>query len=202
MSTGTVAKAGFTPRQRVLAAAYGLFTRRGVRDVGVDEIITSSQVAKATFYRHFPSKDDLVLAVLDERERVWTWGLVEAGARQRGSTPTGRLLGIFDVFDDWFGRPDDFDGCSFINVLLEMGADHPLGQASIGYLANIRTIVREWAEEAELRDPDEFARSWHILMKGSIVSAAEGDTAAAQRAKQMAGWLIDHHTQPPPLPER
>lgn len=180
-------------RERILATAYGLFTRRGIRGVGVNEIIASSGAAKASFYRHFPSKDDLVLAVLARREQNWTKGLVETGARRRGTTPQERLLAIFDVFDEWFACREDFEACSFINVLLEMGAAHPLGRASIDYLANIRQIVCDWAKEAGLREPDEFAHSWHILMKGSIITAAEGDTRAAHRAKQMAGWLIEHH---------
>ncbi|WP_334173774.1 helix-turn-helix domain-containing protein, partial [Sinomonas sp.] len=49
-------------RERILGAAYWLFARRGIRDVGVDELIAASGVARATFYRHFRSKDDLVLA--------------------------------------------------------------------------------------------------------------------------------------------
>ncbi|TDE08511.1 TetR/AcrR family transcriptional regulator [Jiangella asiatica] len=179
-------------RERILSASYDLFARRGIRAVGVDEVIDRSKVAKATFYRHFRSKTDLVLAFLERREQEWTLGFVKAGSEQRGSTAEERLLAIFDVFDDWFGS-DGFDGCSFINVLLEMGGDHPLGAASIEYLENIRAIVRERAQEAGLRDPDAFARSWHILMKGSIVSAAEGDREAAQRAKDMARCLIDRY---------
>ena len=77
--------------------------------------------------------------------------------------------------------------------MLEMGSEHPASAASIRHLENIRSIVQLLAEEAGLRDPDSFARSWHILMKGSIVSAAEGDAEAAQRAKSMARCLIDEH---------
>ncbi|MQA26227.1 MAG: TetR family transcriptional regulator [Micromonosporaceae bacterium] len=193
MATGTSVDGLTRARERVLATAYDLFARRGIRAVGVDEIVASSRVAKATFYRHFPSKDDLVLAFLQRREREWTWGLVEAGARARGSTPLEQLLAIFDVFDEWFARRDDFNGCSFINVLLEMGPEHRVGRACIDYLANIRGIVHDWAAEAGLDDPDGFARSWHILMKGSIISAAEGDTHAARRAQRMAWWLIEDH---------
>jgi hypothetical protein len=78
----------------------------------------------------------------------------------------------------------------FINVLLEMGPEHPAGSASILYLEKIRELVRRFAG---LRDTESFARSWHILMKGSIVSAAEGDTEAAQRGKTMARQLIDQY---------
>ncbi|MFH8347465.1 TetR/AcrR family transcriptional regulator [Streptomyces sp. NPDC018045] len=179
-------------RERILETAYELFSRRGIRAVGVDEVIARSRVAKATLYRNFPSKDALVLAFLERREERWTRGFVEAGARGRGTDAEGRLLAVFDVFDEWFRLPD-FDACTFINVLLEMGREHPLGRASIGYLENIRAIVRSLAEEAGLRDTEDFARSWHILMKGSIISAAEGDTEAARRAQDMARTLIERH---------
>jgi AcrR family transcriptional regulator len=179
-------------RDRVLDAAYELFSRRGVRDVGIDELIERAGVAKATLYRHFPSKEDLVAAFLERREQRWTREWVEAEASRRGSTPEEALLAIFDLFDEWFRR-EDFEGCSFINVLLEMGTDHPAGRGSAHHLENIRSIVRRFAEEAGLRDPGSFAHSWHILMKGSIVAAAEGDADAALRAKSMGRRLIDQH---------
>lgn len=179
-------------RERILAAAYELFSTRGVRGVGVNELISRSGVAKASFYRHFASKDELVLAFLARRDQLWTVDKVVSEARRRGTSPEEQLLAIFDVFADWFERAD-FEACSFVNVLLEMGSDHPLGRASIDYLAKIRGHVQQLAEEASLRAPAGFSHSWHILMKGSIVSAAEGDLAAAGRARQMAGWLIEHH---------
>ena len=183
-------------RDRILTAAYELFSQRRIRDVGVDEVIERAGVAKASLYRHFSSKDDLVVAFLELREERWTVGWVEAEARRRGRTPEEQLLAIFGLFDEWFHR-DDFEACSFINVLLEMGPAHPAGTASVQHLANIRSIVSKLAEEAGLREPDSFARSWHILMKGSIVSAAEGDEEAARRAKAMARLLIEEHRQPP-----
>ena len=179
-------------RERILDTAYELFSSRGVRDVGIDEVIERAGVAKATLYRHFPSKDDLVIAFLERREERWTLAWVEAEARRRGTTPEEQLLAIFEVFDEWFHR-DDFEACSFINVLLEMGPAHPAGQASLRHLASIRSVVARLAEEAALRDPESFARSWHILMKGSIVSAAEGDAEAAKRARSMASLLIEQH---------
>ena len=178
--------------ERILDASYELFSRRAVRDVGVDEVIERAGVAKATLYRHFPSKDDLVLAFLERREQLWTREFVETEAMSRGATPEEQLLAIFDVFDEWFRR-SDFEACSFINVLLEMGPAHPAGGASVSYLENIRAIVRRLAEEAGIQDPVSFAHSWHILMKGSIVAAADGDVDAARRAKSMARLLLDRH---------
>ncbi|MDV8149589.1 helix-turn-helix domain-containing protein [Arthrobacter sp. B10-11] len=189
---GEAAISGADARQRIVDTAYELFARRGIRDVGVNELISRAGVAKATFYRHFSSKDELVLAFLEQRDRQWTVDLIVADARRRGGTPAEQLLAIFDVFGDWFRR-DDFEACSFINILLEMGANHPLGRASIDYLARIRGHVQQLAEEAGLRDTEDFSRSWHILMKGSIISAAEGDADAAKRAQAMARTLIEQY---------
>jgi AcrR family transcriptional regulator len=177
---------------RIMAVAYELFSRRGVRDVGVNELIERSGVAKATFYRHFPSKDSLVLAFLEQRDKQWTTDLILSEALRRHSTPREQLLAIFDVFGEWFQR-EDFEGCSFAKVLLEMGPGHPLGQASISYLTKIRGHIQATAIEAGLVRPEEFAYSLLVLMKGSILQALEGDLQAAKRAQQMAGWLIEHH---------
>ena len=192
--TGSLDRAQPEPdaRERILETSYELFAQRGIRAVGIDEVIDRAAVAKATLYRHFPSKDDLVLAFLARRERLWTHGFVEREARRRGSTAEDQLLAIFDAFDEWFRR-DDFEACSFINVMLEMSPLHPTGRAAVQHLENIRSLVRDLADEAGLRDPASFARSWHILMKGSIVSAAEGDAEAAVRAKAMARLLIEQH---------
>src|SRR6202047_3040659 len=179
-------------RERILDASYELFSRRGIRAVGVNEVIERAGVATATLYRHFPSKDALVLAFLEARDQRWTHGLVEAEAHRRGSDPEERLLAIFDVLDEWFHR-DDFEAGSFIKVLLELGPEHPAGDARVRHLEQLRAIVRRLAEEAGLRDTDSFAHSWHILMEGSIVVAAEGDVDAAQRGKAMARPLIDQY---------
>lgn len=179
-------------RERILTSAYELFSRRGIRDVGIGEVIERASIAKATLYRHFPSKNDLVLAFLDRRGRVWTKETLEAGARGRGATAERQLLALFDVLDDWFHRPD-YESCSFINILLEMRPTHPAGRAAIDQLNEVRGVVKDLADEAGLREIDSFASAWHLLMNGSIVSAAAGDTNAAQPAKELARVLIEQH---------
>jgi hypothetical protein len=99
-------------------------------------------------------------------------------------------LAIFDVFDGWF-RKDTFEGCSFINVLLESRTDSPVHKAAAAHLAKIRAIVRVLADDARLREPEKFAQAWHMLMKGSIVSACEGNKNAAREAKRAARLIID-----------
>jgi len=183
-------------RERILNVAYELFSRRGIRAVGTEEVIERAGVAKATLYRHFATKNDLVLAVLQRREEIWTHGLIEAQSRERGNTPEEQLLAIFDVMHDWFQLRDGYEGCSFINVLLELGADHPAGQASVAHIDNVRDIVRRRAVAAGLSDVEDFAWSWHILMKGAIILAAVGDPNAAMRAQKMARTLIEQHRPP------
>jgi AcrR family transcriptional regulator len=161
--------------------------------VGTDEVIEQAGVAKATLYRHFATKNALVVEVLQRREQLWTHGLIEAQSRQRGTTPEEQLLAIFDVMHDWFQSHDGYEGCSFINVLLELGADHPAGQASVAHIEHVRDIVRQRAVAAGLRDIENFASSWHILMKGAIILAAVGDLEAAHRAQAMARVLIEKH---------
>ena len=178
-------------RERILQTAYDLFSRRSIRDVGIGELIERASVAKATLYRHFPSKEELVLAFLERRGEVWTHGFLESGAR-RAATAEQRLLALFDVLDEWFQR-DDYESCSFVGVLLEMGADHPLGRAAIAQLEDVQLTVRTLAVEAGLGEPDAFARTCQLLIDGAIVAAAAGDNDAARRARSMALTLVDQH---------
>lgn len=180
-------------RERVSRAAYELFSREGVRAVGVDAVIAKAGAAKMTLYRNFPSKNELILDFLRRREQLWTHEWLEAESRRRGETPREQLLAIFDVFAEWFSQPD-FEGCSFLTTMIEINEPtHPVHQAAIGHLANIRVYLRELAAAAGISDTDSFARKWHILMKGSIMAAHEGDTAAAARAREIGELLLREH---------
>lgn len=184
-------------RERLVGAAYELFSQSGVQAVGIDAIIERSGVARQTMYRHFGSKQELVLAFLERREQLWTRDWLQAEVARRGATPQEQLLAIFDVFDEWFRRPD-FEGCSFINVLLEHpSGKHPVHRAAAAYLAGIRQFLEDLARQAGIADAQDFAREWHILMKGSIVAAGEGDREAAMHAKKVAALLLKAATQPP-----
>jgi len=180
-------------RERLSRAAYELFSREGTRSVGVDAVIARAGTAKMTLYRNFPSKDDLILDFLRRREQLWTLGWLEAESQRRGETPRDQLLAIFDVFSEWFNQPD-FEGCSFLTTMIEVNdRDHPVHQAAVVYLANIRSYLERLAAEAGIRDTDSFARKWHILMKGSIMAAHEGDAAAAKRARELGELLLAQH---------
>jgi AcrR family transcriptional regulator len=186
----TTATGPSSARDRILEAAYGLFSARGIGTVGVDSIVAESGVAKMSLYRHYGSKEGLVLAFLEQREKRWTVDWLEAEVARRADDPAQRLLAIFDVFDGWFRR-SDFEGCSFINVLLEGGVQGPVHEAAVGYLSNIRRMISRFATEAGLADVAAFAQTWHMLMKGSIVAAHEGNREAARQARHGAAMILD-----------
>ena len=181
-------------RERILDTAYELFSRHGTRAVGVDRIIAEAGTAKMTLYRNFASKEELIVAFLARREERWTRGWLQAEVERRADTPQGRLLAIFDVFGEWFAL-EDFEGCSFINVMLELtDREDPARVASVRHLSVIREFLAGLAEAAGVADPEAFARQWHILMKGSIVAAAEGDAQAAARAQELGALLLAART--------
>ena len=177
-------------KERIIDAAYELFSRQGTRSVGVDAIIERSGVAKMTLYRHFRSKQDLVIAFLRRREELWTRNWLEREVRARAADPKGRLLTVFDLFDEWFQRPD-FEGCPFVGVLLEYEPGNKIREAAAEHLAQIRAFLMGLAVEAGLGDAKGLAEVWHMLMKGSIIAACGGNRAAAVQARGAAVLLLE-----------
>src|SRR4051812_25712446 len=156
MATAETAPGGGA-RERILSAAYDLFSQRGIQAVGIDAIIEESGVARQTLYRNFASKEELVLAFLERREARWTNAWLRREVELRAREPRERLLAIFDVFDDWF-HTATFEGCSFINVMLE----HPdpknaIHRASVMHLAGIRDFLRALTTQVGVDDPDDLA---------------------------------------------
>jgi AcrR family transcriptional regulator len=177
-------------RERLLRTAYELFRRYGLNTVGVDRIVTEADVAKTTLYRHFSSKDELAVSVLEHHEQVWTRDWLERTVRERETAGAG-LLAIFDAFDDWFRR-DDFRGCLFTNALLETRDPRsPVQTAAATGLGNIRALIASLAKEAGVRDPDLFARQLQMLLLGAIVHAVAGQLDAARQAREVARVLLE-----------
>jgi AcrR family transcriptional regulator len=184
------ARPGGNARERILDTAYELFSHDGIRAVGVDRIIAEAGIAKATLYRHFPSKEQLVIAFLDLRERRWTHEWLVAESERRAASPRERVLTVFDVLDDWFHRAD-YEGCAFINTLLEISdVDSPIHQDAVRRLAVVREILERWAAQAGTRNPLETSYQLQILMMGAIVSAGRGDLDAARRARELVVLLL------------
>jgi AcrR family transcriptional regulator len=143
-----------------------------------------------TLYRHFRSKDELVIAALERREEAWTINWLVRETEERAETPAERLLAIFDVLDEWFRRKD-YEGCFFINTLLE-SHDHSSrvgARAALG-MSNLCKFVRRLADEAGIGDAKTFARRWHLLVSGAIVLASSGYRDAALQAKETGKLLL------------
>lgn len=180
---------GAPVRRRIDETAYRLFSRHGIRGVGVDAICAESGVAKMTLYRHYPAKDDLALAFLRQRTRLFSrpW---QQDVERRAHSPEARLLAVFDALGDWFRRRD-YAGCPVIKALLETeDRDDPVRKGTLGYFAELRGFLRRLAEQAGLRRPDNVARQWMVLIKGSVVAACAGDRDASMRAKKLAAALL------------
>jgi AcrR family transcriptional regulator len=179
------------PRGRTIRTAYDLFCQHGVQAIGVDRIVAEAGVAKMTLYRNFRSKEELVVATLERREELWTWGWLGGEVERRGGTPVEKLLAIFDALDEWFRRPD-YESCLFISCLLEAhDRTSAIGAASLKGLANIRSLVGRLAGEAGIPDPEGFARRWQVLMSGAIVAAGQGDVDAARRAREVGSLVLE-----------
>ena len=179
-------------RERTLLTAYELFRSHGVTAVGVDRIVADAGVAKTTLYRHFHSKEDLVLAVLDRHEQVWTHGWLERVSLDGGDTPEAKILAIFDAFDEWF-RQGTYRGCLFTNVSVEArGGSGPLGATAAARLRDIRQFIASVAAEVGVADPAELATRIQMLLLGAIIQALNGNVGAARSAREVAKLLLEH----------
>lgn len=178
-------------RERILNAAYDLFSRHGLRAVGINSVVEHSGVAKRTLYRHFASKDELIVEFLRMREERWTKEWLLREVEERAVDPQEQLLAVFDVLHEWF-QGEELEGCAFMNVVLEVDdRSSPVRRAAVEHLATIRRFLEERATQAGIERADDFARRWGILVKGSIVSAQEGDSEAARRAHAVGRLLLE-----------
>lgn len=177
-------------RDRILDTAFRLFYARGIRAVGVDLIIAESGVAKATFYRHFPAKDDLALAYLDTVDRVWSSQLHDA-ARAAGPQPEDQLVGLFDALRSACRR-DGYRGCAFINAAAESVPGTAVHERTVAHKAAVLGWVTGLAADAGAPDPRGLARSLTLLLDGGLASGAlDADPESPDRAAESARVLVD-----------
>ena len=176
-------------RERILATAFRLFYAKGIKAVGVDLIITESGVAKATFYKHFPAKDDLVLAYLDKVDGIWS-GQLHAAAAAAGPNPAHQLVGLFDALGSACRR-EGYRGCAFINAAAESSPGTPIHERTVAHKASVLAWVRELAQQAGAPDPAGLARSLTLLLDGGLASGAlDASPEAPEAAKASARALV------------
>ena len=179
-------------REHLIDTAIDLFAENGFHATGIDLILDKSGVSKKTLYRHFRSKDELILAALKKYDGLFRNGFmrqVEASA----ADPYGRLMAVFDVADAWF-RQNNFYGCMFINATGEYSdLDTPIRQVCKGFKAMMRQFIGDLCRQIGAPDPDELADEIALLLEGAIVTAqvSQDRSRAANVAKTAAKALID-----------
>ncbi|TGQ66661.1 MAG: TetR/AcrR family transcriptional regulator [Mesorhizobium sp.] len=173
-------------RQHVVETAYALFKRAGFHATGIDRIIAEADVAKMTMYRHFPSKDDLIVEVLDYRARRFDRQLDRLA--EEGGTPEQKIKKIFDWHERWF-RSEDFHGCLFAHALAEFGdPQHPVFKAVARQKNGLRLRMRQILTDAMPRGQAEsVAAALLMLIEGATLMAQMGQVDAAVRAARKAG---------------
>jgi AcrR family transcriptional regulator len=176
-------------RERILDAAFRLFYAHGPRGVGVDTVITESGVAKATFYKHFSRKDDLVLAYLDKVDQTW-FGQLRAAARAAGHDPRDQMVGMFDALASACRR-EGYHGCAFINTAAESAAGSDVHARTVEHKRVVRAWVTDMARRAGAADPDLLARQLTLLIDGGLSAGVlDADPATPHAAKAAARMLV------------
>ena len=184
-------------RQRILDTASTLFYERGVRAVGVDLVVDESGVAKTSLYRHFRTKDDLIVAFL-EREDVEFWGQWDAVAARHAGDPAGEI----EAHMRWIGKRlarANYRGCPQINVAAEFAeADHPARAVAKRHMQAMRTRLAALARQLGAARPNDLAAQLGLLVNGAFVSASMLAPDEATRVLLgSARALLDAAASPP-----
>jgi AcrR family transcriptional regulator len=177
-------------RERLLTAAERLFYEEGIRAVGVERILAESGVGRASFYRHFPSKDDLVVEVLRRRDTAWRAWLADT-VRDSPRGPEDLPLALFDGLAERF-RAADFRGCAFINTMVEEADPaSPAHRVAAEHKEQVIAYLDGLLADGGYREHQVLARQLALLGDGAIVAALRERTAdAAPRARAVAEALL------------
>jgi AcrR family transcriptional regulator len=178
-------------RQRLIEAAVRRFYRDGFRSVGIDQVLADVGISKTAFYKHFESKEDLMLAALEDHN-CWMQETLRAMILERGGpTPIGQLHALLDVVEH-IVESDDYQGCIFVNVAMEFPLPHePAHIAAAQSKQAIEDIVYGLAVEAGASDPRSLAKELCLIMEGAYVTRhVTRDKQAVEIARRVAGLVI------------
>lgn len=155
-------------RERILLTAHELFYCDGVRATGIDKVIAEARVTKVTFYRHFPSKNDLIRAYLDYRHGLWMNWFIDALSRHGAYTGQG-LNALVPTMEEWFNKPT-YRGCAFINTVSELGGVLPdVIEISSRHKHDMMLVMAGLLPDSPYREV--IAKAAAIAVDGAIVNA-------------------------------
>lgn len=183
-------------RDRILAAANDLFYREGIRAIGIDTVIERAGVAKMSLYRAFPSKDDLVAAFLEMRDRMY-WDWWDKVLARYPDDPLKQLRGVFEAVGRRTSDPQ-YRGCPFVNTSVEFpDPRHPARDVLARHFAELRRRLTLLAEGIGLADPAPLVDQLMVLLEGAYsICATMGAAAPSASVAQAADILIQAHLSP------
>jgi AcrR family transcriptional regulator len=168
-------KEALSARERLLQTAHRLFYKEGIRATGIDRIIAEAEVTKVTFYRHFPSKNDLVCAYLEYRHSLWIHWFDKALERYRSKDPASPLNALVLALKEWF-NDEDFRGCAFINGVGEVSDIPRVPEIARHHKKAMAHLIAQLLPSSGQRQADLLA----LAVDGAIVRAQiDGDSGAA-----------------------
>lgn len=178
-------------RQRLVEAAGRRFYRDGFRMVGLDQILAEVGISKTAFYKHFESKEDLVLAALEDHDREMQETFRTTIRERGGPTPLGQLHALMDVVEHYVGSAD-FQGCIFVNVSMAFPLPHePAHVAAARSKRAVEQIVYELAVAAGADDPRALAKELCLIMEGAYVTRhVTGDKQTVAIARKLAQLAV------------
>ncbi|BAY82664.1 transcriptional regulator [Calothrix parasitica NIES-267] len=175
----------------ILIAAAELFYCNGFSQVSINEVIANSKVSRRTFYRYFPSKDELIVEVMRFQAKQWL-KYFEEEVSKRASSPKEMILSSLDVLLEWYESPE-FHGCPFIKAAVEIAdISHPVNQIVVMARQSVRTYIFKLALEAKIPKPEVFSHQYLLLMGGSILMASiEDSTMGAEYTRETLSVFMD-----------
>jgi AcrR family transcriptional regulator len=186
-----------TTRQKILDIAGGLFFRHGYRAVGIDTIVKETGMAKMTLYRHFPSKDDLIAAYLDQvDQRMQEW--LDDSTRPYQGRPREQLIGVFVALQRLVESPHCY-GCAFqINSAEFPDPDSPGHKVALAHKQSVRRRFEDLARQAGALQPEVLADQLLLLMDGAFASVRMfGPDNPGKNVTEAARVLIDKQIDKP-----
>ena len=186
------------PQERILETARALFYSRGAGNVGIDLIIAESGVAKATLYKHFKSKDELIVAYMRQGDLRWLEWLQGAVSRL-APAPENQLMAVWDALEEWFSLPL-FRGCLLTNTVIELAQpEHLAGAVLLEHKERVRGYLETLAVQAGVGNSRQTSQIWMLLLEGATVTAARERTPdSAELARKLARDFLGQEvvTQP------
>ncbi len=181
-------------RQRLVDAATKRFYRDGFRNVGLDQILSDVGISKTAFYKHFDCKESLMLAVLEDHNRLMQDTFRQMMRQRGGESPAGQLCALMDVVETII-ESDEYQGCIFVYVSMEFPLPHEPAHVAAGRSkSDIEEIVCAMATEAGAANPRALAQELCLIMEGAYVTRhVTGSRETIAIARRLAARAIENH---------